>query len=109
MKDLNIAYCGLYCGACGKLKKGKCAGCYNNDKATWCSIRTCCIANEYTSCADCKIIPLSECKKYNNFFAKVIGFVTRTERSKCISRIKEVGYEAFAAEMGQLKIMSIKK
>ena len=61
------------------------------------------------SCADCTLMLLRDCKKYNNIFAKVIGFVTRTERSKCIDRIREIGYEAFAREMGDLKIMSIRR
>lgn len=109
MENFNVAYCGLYCGECGKLKKGKCVGCYGNEKAAWCEIRKCCRENGYVTCADCKIIPLQECKKYNNLFAKVIGFVTSTDRSKCIHRINEVGAEVFAKEMGEKKKMSIKK
>lgn len=109
MENFNIAYCGLYCGECGKFKKGKCSGCYNNEKASWCEIRKCCKENNYASCAECTITPLTECKKYNNIFAKVIGFVTRTDRSKCISRIKEVGAEQFAKEMAEAKIMSMKR
>ena len=54
-------------------------------------------------------MPLKDCKKYNNIFAKVIGFVTRTDRSKCIDCIKEVGCEAFAAEMEKKNRMSIRK
>jgi len=54
-------------------------------------------------------MPLKECKKYNNIFAKVIGFVTRTERSKCIDRIKTVGVAEFAAEMKLAGKMSIKR
>lgn len=109
MKNYNVAYCGLYCGACGKLKAGKCPGCYDNEKASWCEVKKCCRENGYASCADCIIIPLKECKKYNNIFAKVIGFVTRTDRSKCIGRIKGVGAEVFASEMESRKQMSIKK
>ena len=52
---------------------------------------------------------LKDCKKYNNFFARVIGFLTRTERSKCIDRIKEIGIEAFAQEMGAKGQMSLRK
>lgn len=109
MKNFNVAYCGLYCGECRSMKKGKCPGCYENEKATWCEIRKCCNENGYSTCADCKITPIKECKKYNNFFAKVIGFVTRTDRSKCLDRIKIVGCELFAKEMSDKKIMSIKK
>lgn len=109
MEKLNVAYCGLYCGACAKFKKGKCGGCQVNEKASWCEIRTCCRDNNYTTCADCSMMPLNACKKYNNFIAKVIGFVSRTERGKCIARIKEVGIEAFSVEMAKTDKMSIKK
>lgn len=109
MENFNVAYCGLYCGACKSLKKGKCSGCYGNEKAGWCEIRKCCSENGYATCADCTIMPLKDCKKYNNIFAKVIGFVTRTDRSKCIDCIKEVGCEAFAIEMEKKNQMSIRK
>lgn len=109
MGNFNVAYCGLYCSECGSFRKGKCAGCYGNEKATWCEIRKCCRTNNYATCADCVIMPLRECKKYNNIFAKVIGFVSRTERSKCIYRIKEVGLEVFAKEMSENKLISMKK
>lgn len=109
MENNGVAYCGLYCGQCKSQKKGKCPGCYANDKATWCEIRRCCKNNGYATCAECTILPLKDCKKYNNVFARIIGFVTRTDRSKCISRIRETGTEAFAREMEKLRIMSIKK
>lgn len=109
MENLNVAYCGLYCGECGSYKKGKCAGCQKNDRATWCEVRKCCREHGFATCADCKDIPLKQCKKYNNVFAKVIGFVTRTDRSKCIERIRIIGSEAFAQEMTLLKISSMKK
>ncbi|MEG1555465.1 MAG: DUF3795 domain-containing protein [Bacteroidales bacterium] len=109
IENFNVAFCGLCCSECGSFKKGKCAGCHANEKASWCEIRKCCQENSYLTCADCRIIPLKECKKYHNFFAKLIGWVSRTDRSKCIDRIKEIGSEAFAKEMHELKQMSIKK
>jgi len=54
-------------------------------------------------------MPLKECKKYNNIFAKVIGFVSRTDRSKCIDRIKTIGVAEFAAEMKLAGRMTIKR
>ena len=33
-----VGYCGLYCGACGKYLNGKCRGCHDNVKATWCKV-----------------------------------------------------------------------
>lgn len=59
MGNSNVAYCGLYCGACRKWKKGKCPGCYHNEKASWCEIRKCCRENDYATCADCQIVAFS--------------------------------------------------
>lgn len=53
MENHNVAYCGLYCGACKSQLKGKCPGCYGNEKATWCEIRKCCNEHGYATCADC--------------------------------------------------------
>lgn len=104
-----IAYCGLYCGACRSYLKGKCAGCKENVKATWCQVRKCCMDNKYSSCADCQTIELMQCKKYNNFISKMFGFVFRSDRAACIQRIKETGYEGFALEMATNKIQTIKR
>jgi hypothetical protein len=106
----QIAFCGLYCGACGKYLNGKCPGCAENTKATWCKIRSCCIENSYKSCADCKQYSnVNDCKVYNNFIAKVFGFVFRSNRAACISLIKEKGYDGFAGYMAGNKMMSIKR
>lgn len=104
-----IAYCGLYCGACRSYLSGKCPGCKDNVKASWCKIRQCCKENQYGSCADCNSIVLKECKKYNNFISKVIGFVLNSDRSACISRIREVGYDTFAREMANYGRPSIQR
>lgn len=110
-KDTNlIAHCGLYCAACGRYQKGSCPGCQKNEKASWCHIRSCNMANGTKSCADCKEYsnPM-DCKKYNNFISKVFGFVFRSNRAACISMIKEKGYENFAAYMAENKLQSIKR
>jgi len=49
-----VAYCGLYCGACGSYLRETCPGCHQNEKAEWCKVRVCCIDNQYLSCADCE-------------------------------------------------------
>ncbi len=105
----NVAFCGLWCGACNSFKKGKCPGCQGNEKASWCEIRKCCLENHYATCADCTLMPLSECKKFNNVFSKVIGFVFRTDRAASIARIKEAGIAVYAAERAQDGRMAIKK
>jgi hypothetical protein len=104
-----IAFCGLYCGACRSYLKGKCPGCKDNIKASWCKIRQCCMENKLLSCADCVTIELMECKKYNNFISKAFGYIFNSDRSACINRIKEIGYENFANEMTDSKIQTIKR
>lgn len=104
-----VAACGLYCGACRKFTNGKCTGCACNEKAQWCKIRTCCKEHGYTSCADCTLMPLETCKKFNNFIGKVFSILFKSDRTACIARIKEIGYDAYAYEMHVLKQQTIKK
>ncbi len=106
----QIAYCGLYCAACKRFTNGKCTGCQKNEKAAWCKIRTCNMEHGYASCADCKeFTNPKECSKYNNIFARVIGFVTKSDRPACIAMIREKGYEGFASFMSEKGWQSIKK
>ena len=105
-----IAKCGLYCAACGKYQKGKCPGCARNESATWCKVRSCCIANGYQSCADCKeFANVMDCKKYNNVISKIFGMVFRSDRQAFIRLIKEKGYENFAVYMSENKLQSIRR
>ena len=105
-----VAACGLYCGACGRYKKGRCAGCRDNVKATWCGIRRCCTEKNYNSCAECtEFTDLKKCKKFNNIPGKIIGFLTGSDRFACIYRIKEIGYEPFVIEMDSKGLQAIKK
>ncbi|HLN19295.1 MAG TPA: DUF3795 domain-containing protein [Patescibacteria group bacterium] len=106
----SIAFCGLYCGACGKYLKGKCPGCAKNEKASWCTVRKCCIESGIMSCADCKVhATASECKKFNNIFSKLFGFIFGSDRQASVDFIKEKGYDAYASEMTDKKMQSIKK
>ncbi len=115
MKDIItdktlISKCGLYCGSCPKYLKDKCPGCDGYENATWCKLRSCCIEHGYGSCADCKEFEnVMECKKYNNFISRVIGFVLRSDREAGIKMIKEKGYEEFATYMAENKLISIRK
>lgn len=104
-----IAFCGLYCGACKSYLKGRCPGCKDNVKASWCKIRQCCLENHLLSCADCKEIKPEDCKKYTNFMSKAIGFILNSDRKACIDRIRETGYENFATEMADKKIQTIRR
>ena len=105
-----VAYCGLYCGACRSYLKGRCPGCHDNEKATWCKIRVCCKDNQYSSCADCKeFSDPNECKFFNNFMSKIFAFIFRSNRAACIRRIKEIGIQAYADNMAEQKLQSIRK
>jgi hypothetical protein len=104
-----VAFCGLYCGACGSFLRGKCPGCYKNDKATWCKVRNCCRENKYSTCADCKKVPdVADCKKHNNLIARIFSFIFRSNRQACIRRIKETGISSFAVEMAGKRAHSMK-
>lgn len=104
-----VAKCGLYCGACGRYLKGKCPGCMNNTKATWCKVRSCALEHKYETCADCSIKPLDSCREFNSFMAKVFGFIFRSDRAACIQRIGAIGTEAFAKEMAEHRRQSIQR
>lgn len=104
-----VACCGLYCGACGSYLKGKCKGCRENVKATWCKTRACCMENNYLSCANCQKMDYMDCKKFNNFISKLYGVILRSDRPACIRRIKEIGYEQYASEMAASQRQSVKR
>ena len=114
MKEIAVdpklgAYCGIYCGACPSWRRDRCPGCHENEKASWCKVRSCCIENEYASCADCtQFEEPRQCKKFHNFFSKVFGFILRSDRRACICQIKEVGLEGHAQAMAELGRPSIK-
>ena len=98
----NVAACGLYCGTCRKFRKGSCPGCRANEKAAWCSIRSCCIEHEWQSCAECTLDGRDDpmaCRKLNDLIGKLFGLVFRSDRRGCLLRIRAIGSEVFAAEM----------
>ena len=109
MKEISVdenlvAHCGLYCGACPSYLKGRCPGCHENTKATWCGVRTCCGEHSYETCADCKeLTDPNDCAKFNNFFSKVIGFVLNSTRQACVLKIRELGADGYAAFMTERK------
>lgn len=106
----NIAYCGLYCGECGKFTKGRCPGCAENEKASWCGVRKCCMEHNYKSCADCKTFTdPRDCKEFHNPISRVIGFIFRSDRRGCINYIKTNGYQAYADHMSSAGQMTIKR
>jgi hypothetical protein len=105
-----VAYCGLYCGACGKHLRGRCDGCHDNTKATWCKVRSCNIERHYASCAECVEHPnAKECKRFNNVISRVIGLVLRSDRTGCITQIKTMGLQGHAEKMAELGRHSIRR
>ena len=104
-----VACCGLYCGACGKYLAEKCRGCRENEKASWCGVRSCCLEHGYAGCADCREFPeVRECGKFNNFIARIIGFVLRSDRAACVRLIREKGPDVFAQEMAASGMQAIR-
>lgn len=104
-----IAYCGLYCGACYKYLNSKCSGCALNEKAKWCKVRSCNIENNYKSCSDCTLCKPEECKKLNNFIAKLFALFFKSDRNACLHYIKKEGYEAYAKQMTEKRMMTFKR
>jgi hypothetical protein len=99
-----VAYCGLYCGACGSYLKGRCPGCHENVKAGWCKIRTCCAEHDYATCVDCReFTDPNRCGKFNNIVSKVIGVVLNSNRPACVLKVRELGLDGFAALMAKRK------
>ena len=103
-----IAYCGLYCGNCKRFKNGKCPGCADYEKATWCKIRKCCIEKGITNCSACEeyVYPM-DCSKYNTFLSRAIGFFTSTDRSLCIEFLRRNSPEEFVDMMQDIGKMSL--
>ena len=104
----QIAACGLYCGACKKFLNGKCPGCKENEKASWCKIRKCCQEKGFHTCADCDKV-VENCKIHNNFVGKIFAFLFNSDRTACIRYIRENGEDAFAEKMAKDKQMTMKR
>jgi hypothetical protein len=105
-----VAHCGLFCGACRSYLKESCPGCHENEKATWCAVRSCCRDKKLATCADCVDFPNPrDCSKYNNFMARLFGFVFSSDRAACIAQIKTLGLDGHAKKMAELRIQTIKR
>ncbi len=65
--------------------------------------------HDFKSCADCNLMSLNDCKKFNNFVGKIFGFIFNSNRAACIAAIKEKGYDTFAADMSQSGRQSISR
>ena len=105
-----VAYCGLYCGACRSCLAGKCNGCHENSKATWCKVRSCCMERQIKSCAECAEFPEPRaCRKYNNFMSRLFGQLFKSDRAACIAQIKQLGLDGHARTMAEMRTQTIKR
>ncbi|MGA2061582.1 MAG: DUF3795 domain-containing protein [Thermoguttaceae bacterium] len=105
-----VACCGLYCGACRAYLGGRCPGCRENHKASWCKVRVCCISNQFASCAECKEFQNpQDCRMFNNWISKLFGLIFRSDRAACVRQIRQIGLEAHAADMAGKKRQTIKR
>jgi Protein of unknown function (DUF3795) len=106
----RVAFCGLYCGACGRYLRGKCQGCRDNNSAGWCKVRTCNLNHGYSSCAECKDFPdPNDCKLFNNFVSRLFALVFRSDRAGCIAQIRELGIQGHADRMAESRRHSLKR
>ncbi|MCT4636181.1 MAG: DUF3795 domain-containing protein [Bacteroidales bacterium] len=110
----KISYCGFYCGACPKFRKGQCFSCKGDDpkcavgyKA--CKVRPCCIEKGIESCAYCnEYDSVKDCKKYNPLMIRFGQFITGTNRRKGIEMIKEKGEQEFLEFMSKKRWVTYK-
>ena len=105
-----VACCGLYCGACGTYRRGRCPGCREKQNAAWCKVRACCIENSYSTCAECRIAAdPHDCKKFHNVISKFFGLIFRSNRRACILQIREQGLQGHADRMAASGRQSIRR
>jgi len=105
-----VSMCGLYCGACRSFLKGKCKGCADNAKASWCKVRSCCLENSYASCAECtEHADPAACGKYNSIISKAFGLVFNSDRRAGIMMIQQQGIRKFTEEMVYMKRPALKR
>ena len=105
-----VAHCGLYCGACRSYLKETCPGCHENEKASWCTVRSCCRDRHIATCAECADFPdVRECKKYHNVVSRLFGFVFRSDRAACIAQVRDQGLAGHAARMAERGLHTIRR
>ncbi len=93
MAEARVAVCGLFCGNCGKLQRGRCKGCTVQAGLKGCRVRACALERGFTTCAECE--EMETCKVLNNFISKVFGFIFRSDKMGGLRMIRDEGMEAF--------------
>ena len=98
-KDAHISACGLFCTNCRAFKKEKCPGCQIKARFSSCGVRKCCVEKDITTCAECDgCADYNDCKKVNNFIAKVFKFLFKSDRPAALTMIRDRGRAAFIAD-----------
>jgi hypothetical protein len=95
MVETRVAACGLFCGNCGKLQRGRCEGCVVQPGLRRCRIRACAFERGFATCAECE--EMETCKILNNFISKIFGFIFRSDRMGGLRMIRDEGMEKFIA------------
>ncbi|TAL16806.1 DUF3795 domain-containing protein [bacterium] len=107
-EEYVVAFCGLLCSLCRKYKDKKCPGCAENEKASWCKVRLCCLGNGYKTCAECeKFADPRECRDFDNFIARAFGMLFNSDRAECIRQIKRIGLKEHAKKLTESGNMTI--
>ncbi len=96
--DLNyVACCGVVCGKCGALRRGRCQGCRVEPMFARCPVRACSLEKGVASCAECDE-GYEDCKLLNSLIATIIRLLLRRDRRKNLAAIKQVGIDRFVTE-----------
>ena len=104
-----LAACGLYCGACGAFRKGKCRGCRENTFFASCPVRVCCLESGVAHCAACASGENPDrCGKRHGLIPRLFGLLFRSDRDGCVRRIRRLGPEAYAADRAAAGLQSLR-
>ncbi len=105
-----VAACGLYCGACRRYLEERCPGCRENERATWCRVRSCCRERGATTCAECAEFPdPRRCARFNNFVSRVFALIFRSDRAACVDQIRRLGVSGHAQAMAEKRLQTIRR
>ncbi len=105
-----VARCGLYCGACKAYLGSKCPGCHANARATWCTVRACCLERGIATCAECTDFDdPRKCRKFDNAMSKLFGILFRSDRAACVDQIRREGLAGHAAIMAERGAHTIRR
>ncbi|MCI7657852.1 DUF3795 domain-containing protein [Anaerotignum sp.] len=95
-ENQTVGLCGLSCGLCPMKIGGHCPGCGGGAGNQSCPIAKCSMEREnFAYCMECSDYP---CGKYEDF-DQWDSFITHQNRKKDLSRLAELGEEAYTTEI----------